>query len=114
MPKRLSVDDLHLKKNQQFLEVLKAAKPKRRSRLIIHSPLKGIKAIKTLFRYIVNGKITLKPKHKQQLKPHKAFIRKISTSNLKDGHKTLKQSGGGLKLGSILKTVLPLLPALLL
>jgi hypothetical protein len=114
MSKRLSVEDKHLKNNQKYLQVLQTSKPKRRTALILHSPLSGVKAIKYLFRNILKGRITLKDKHKQQLKRHKAFIRKVGNSNLKDGHKALKQKGGGLKLGSILKTVLPLLPTLLL
>ena len=114
MSKRLSVEDKHLKDNSTYLKVLKTAKPKRRKALVLHSPLSGIKAIKYLFRNILNGRITLKGRHKNQLKKHKSFIRKISSTNLKEAHKTLNQTGGGVKLGSILKTILPLLPTLLL
>jgi len=115
MPNRISVEDKHIEKHRQYLKVLQTAKPKRRRALILHSPLGGIKAIKYLFRNILKGRITIKPKHKQELKKHKEFIRKVSSANLKEGQKAiLNQKGGSLKLGNILKTVLPLLPALLL
>lgn len=114
MSKRVSLEDSNSTDHKNYLKVLHAAKPKRRKALILHSPLSGIKAIKRLFRGILSGKITLKPKHKHQLKRHKAFIRKVGDSNLKEAHKTLNQKGGSLKLGSILKTILPLIPALLL
>lgn len=114
MSKGVSVEDTHINKNKGYLKVLHTAKPTRRSALILHSPPSGIKAIKYLFRNILKGRVILKPKHKKRLQRHKGFIRKVSKSNLKEAHKSLSQKGAGLKLGDILKTVLPLIPALLL
>lgn len=70
------------------------------------------KAIKYLCKYILNGTIKLEKKHVKKLKPHRKLIRKLSTNHQK-GIKTTVQRGGSI-LKTILNTVLPLLPALLL
>ena len=70
-----------------------------------------VKAVKVLFRYILNGTLNLNDKHVRKLKPHRNFVRKIANAN----HKTIKthvQKGGNI-LQSVLSTVLPLLPMLL-
>ncbi len=69
------------------------------------------KALKVLFRYILNGTLKMQDKHVKRLKPHKAFIRKIARSP-HSSIKTIVQKGGSI-LQTILSTVLPLLPALL-
>lgn len=70
------------------------------------------KALKVLFQYILSGRLRMQDKHVRKLKPHRNFIRRIAQSP----HKTIKttvQKGGSI-LQTILNTVLPLLPALLL
>ncbi len=67
------------------------------------------KAIKVLFRYILDGTLKMKPHHKQKLKPHKHYIRKIAN---KPQGKLIVQKGGSI-LATILSTIVPLIPAIL-
>jgi hypothetical protein len=82
-----------------------------RFKIIMENTAQMIKVIQILFRHILNGRIKLREKHIKKLKPHKKFIRRIASGS----HKTIKpvvQKGGSI-LQAILRTVLPLLPALL-
>ena len=67
------------------------------------------KAIKVLFRYILDGTLKMKPHHKQKLKPHKHYIRKIAN---KPQGKLIVQKGGSI-LATIFSTIVPLIPAIL-
>ena len=113
MPKLISVDQKHLKKHQKFLKVLHSANPKRKRFILDNIPNAGIKAIKILFKNILNGKIPLKKTHISKLKRHRKFIRGVSSSNITNARSLVKQKGGSFNLSSILGTVLPLLPMIL-
>ncbi len=67
------------------------------------------KAITVLFRYILDGTLKMKPRHKQMLKPHRHYIRKIAN---KPRRELVVQKGGSL-LATIFSTILPLIPAIL-
>ncbi|MCP4458876.1 MAG: hypothetical protein GY816_12770 [Cytophagales bacterium] len=67
------------------------------------------KAIKVLFRYILDGTLKMKPHHVKKLKPHKHYIRKIAN---KPQGKLIVQKGGSI-LATILSTIVPLIPAIL-
>ena len=100
-----------LKSHHGALKMLSKAKGKNFKILLGNTPDIMIKALKVLFRYILNGTLKLQDKHLKKLKPHRNFIRRIARSP----HKTIKttvQKGGSI-LQTILNTVLPLLPALL-
>jgi len=107
MPKRIHVI---IKSHHGALKILSKAKGEKYDVIVNNTPNMA-KALKVLFRYILNGTIQLKPRHVRKLKPHRKFIRKIAQSP----HKTIKttvQKGGNI-LQNILTTVLPLIPALL-
>ena len=99
-----------LKSHHGALKMLSKAKGKNFKILIGNTPDMA-KALKVLFRYILNGRIKMQDKHVKKLKPHRNFIRKIARSPQKT-IKTTIQKGGSI-LQTILNTVLPLLPALL-
>ena len=80
-------------------------------KIIVENTPDIVKAIKHVCKYILNGTIKLENKHVKKLKPHRKLIRKLSRSNHK-AIKTTVQRGGSI-LQTILNTVLPLLPALL-
>ena len=67
------------------------------------------KAIKVLFRHILDGTLKMKPHHVKKLKPHRNYIRKIAHE---PRGKAVVQKGGSL-LGTILSTIVPLIPAIL-
>ena len=69
------------------------------------------KAIKTLCRYILNGTLQLEKKHVKKLKPHRKFIKSLADGT-HSSINTKIQKGGSI-FQTILKTVLPLIPALL-
>ena len=100
-----------LKKHHNALKLLSKAK-KEHYKIIVENTPDIVKAIKHLCKYILNGTIRLENKHVKKLKPHRKLIRKIATSNHK-AIKTTVQRGGSI-LQTILNTVLPLLPALLI
>ena len=106
MPKRFS-----LKPHHNALKLLSKAK-KNQFKIIVENTPTIVKAIKHLCKYILNGTIRLENKHVKKLKPHRKLIRKIASSNHK-AIKTTVQRGGSI-LQTILNTVLPLLPALLI
>ena len=66
-------------------------------------------AIKVLFSYILDGTLRMKPHHVKKLKPHRRFIRKIAHGPRGE---SVVQKGGSL-LGTILSTIVPLIPAIL-
>ena len=70
------------------------------------------KAVKVLSRYILNGTLPLKNKHVMKLKPHRKFIKALADGTHKTIMNTQVQKGGSI-FQTILKTVLPLIPALL-
>ena len=80
-------------------------------KIIVENTPDIVKAIKHVCKYILNGTIKLENKHVKKLKPYRKLIRKLSRSNHK-AIKTTVQRGGSI-LQTILNTVLPLLPALL-
>ena len=106
MPKRVS-----LKNHINALKMLSRSK-KADYKLIVDNTPSLSRVMKHLCRYILNGTIKLEKHHVDKLKPHKIMIRKLARS----GHKTIKTSmqKGGSIIQSIIKTVLPLLPSLLL
>ena len=77
--------------------------------IILNNTPDIVKAIKVLFRYILDGTLKMKPHHKQKLKPHKHYIRKIAN---KPQGKLIVQKGGSI-LATILSTIVPLIPAIL-
>ena len=101
---------LTLKSHHNALKMVSKAKGER-FKLIMENTPQMIKAIQILFRHILSGRLKLGEKHVKKLKPHKKFIRRVAGGR----HKVIKpvvQKGGSI-LQSILRTVLPLLPALL-
>ena len=106
MPKRFS-----LKTHHNALKMLSRAN-KEHFKIIIDNTPAIVKALKYLSKYILDGTIKLEPKHVKKLKPHRKMIRTLSTSNHK-AIKTTVQRGGSI-LKTILNTILPLLPSLLL
>ena len=107
MPKRIHVV---LKSHHGALKMLSKAKGRRFSVILNNTP-DITKALKVLFRYVLNGTLKLEDKHVKKLKPHRNFVRKVADGT----HTTIKrhaQKGGNI-LKSILNTVLPLLPMLL-
>ncbi len=100
-----------LKSHHGALKMLSRAKGKNFKILLGNTP-DMMKALKVLFQYILNGRLRMQDNHVRKLKPHRNFIRRIARSP----HKSIKtkvQKGGSI-LQTILNTVLPLLPALLL
>ena len=88
------------------------SKTKRKNMIIILKNTPNIhKAIKVLCRYILNGTLSLEQKHTKKLKPHRKFIKSMADGT----HKSINtriQKGGSI-FQTILKTVLPLIPAIL-
>ena len=70
------------------------------------------KLIKTICKCILDGRIPLQPPHITKLKPHRKFIRNVADDNLNVAKKHI-QTGGSI-LQTVLETVLPILPELLL
>ena len=70
------------------------------------------KLIKTICKCILDGRITLEPHHITKIKPHRKFIRNVAHANLNVAKKHI-QTGGSI-LQTVLETVLPILPELLL
>ena len=67
------------------------------------------KAIKVLFRYILDGTLKMKPHHVEKLKPHRNYIREIAHG---PQGKAVVQEGGSI-LGTILNIAVPLIGAIL-
>ena len=106
MPERIS-----LKNHLNVLNILARAK-KADYKIILDNTPELPKVIRKLCRYVLNGNIKLETRQKNKLKKHKRLIRKISNS----GHNTIKtamQKGGSI-IQTLIRTVLPLIPALLL
>ena len=100
-----------LKSHHGALKMLSRVKGKN-FKIILGNTPDMVKVLKVLFQYILSGRLKMEDKHVRKLKPHRKFIRKIARSP----HSTIKttvQKGGSI-LQTILNTVLPLLPALLL
>ena len=68
-----------------------------------------MKAIRTLFQYVLKGRLNMKPHHVVKLKKHGPLIRRIADGKAKIEH---VQKGGSI-ISSILSVVLPLLGAIL-
>ena len=66
-----------------------------------------VKAIKYVFRYILNGTLKMKPHHIKKLRPHKKYIRKVA-----HGRESVVQKGGSI-LQTILSIVVPLIKNIL-
>ncbi|MCP4459833.1 MAG: hypothetical protein GY816_17695 [Cytophagales bacterium] len=107
MPKRVH---LIIKSHHGVLRMLSKARGKKFNIILNNTP-DIVKAIKVLFRYILDGSLKMKPHHKQKLKPHRKLIRKIAHGEVKES-KSVVQKGGSL-IKTILSTIVPLIPALL-
>lgn len=107
MPKRFSL----IKPHYNALKLLSKAK-KGHYKIIIDNTPSLPQIIKHLAKYILNGTIKLERKHVMKLKPHKKLIRKLSSGS-KTTIKAAVQKGGSI-FQTILKTILPLLPTLML
>lgn len=101
---------MSIKSHHGALKLL--SKTKRKNLIVILKNTPELhKAIKVLFRYILNGTIQLEKKHVKKLKPHRKFIKALADGT----HKAIntKIQKGGSIFQTILKTVLPLIPAIL-
>ena len=107
MPKRLS---LIIRNHHNALKILQKSRGKHLETIMNNTP-SIVKAIKTLFKYILNNTLKMSQKHIKKLKIHRQFIRKIAHGT----HKAIKpaiQKGGSI-FTTILSTVLPLLTAII-
>ena len=100
-----------IKTHHGALKMLSSAKKKNFIIIMKNTPTMA-KAIKTLCRYILNGTMKLEPKHVKILKLHRKFIRGLADGTHKSINRRVVQKGGSI-FQAILKTVLPLIPALL-
>ena len=101
---------LIIKSHHGALKMLSKAKGKKFNIILNNTP-DIVKAVKVLFRYILNGSLKMKPHHVKKLKPHRKLIRSIAHGGLKES-KTVVQKGGSI-IKTILSTIVPLIPALL-
>ena len=101
---------LIIKSHHGALKMLSKARGKKFNIILNNTP-NIMKAVKTLFRYILNGSLNTKPHHIKKLKPHRKLIRKIAHGGVKEG-KVAVQKGGSI-IKTILSTIVPLIPALL-
>lgn len=99
-----------LKTHHGGLKLLSRAKKKNFVVILNNTPAMA-QAIKHLFRYVLNGTLKLDKKQIKKLKPHRRFIKSVAESP----HKSInsKVQKGGSIFQTILRTVLPLIPALL-
>ena len=101
---------MSIKSHHGALKML--SKAKRNNAVIILKNTPDMhKAIKALCRYILNGTLRLEKKHVKKLKPHRKFIKSLAKGTNKSIN-TKVQKGGSI-FQTILKTVLPLIPAIL-
>ena len=96
-----------LKRHHFIFKTISNVGRKRRDIILKNAPLSLFKAIKILFRYLVKGNIPLKTRHRRQLVPHRKLLVEGSTSTPQTIKRKVNQSGEG--LGSILRTVIPVL-----
>ena len=101
---------LTIKSHHGALKMLSKARGKNFNIILNNTP-NIMRAVKILFRYILNGSLNPKPHHVKKLKPHRKLIRKIAHGGLKEG-KVAVQKGGSI-IKTILSTIVPLIPALL-
>ena len=107
MPKRVHVI---LKSHHGALKMLSKAKGRRFSIILNNTP-DITKALRVLFRYVLNGTLKLQDNHLKKLKRHRNFVRKVAEGSDATIKRHVQRGGNILK--SILNTVLPLLPMLL-
>ena len=101
---------MSIKSHHGAFKLLSKAKRKNVIIILKNTP-KMHKAIQVLCRYILNGTIQLENKHVKKLKPHRKFIKALADGTQK-AINTKIQKGGSI-FQTILKTVLPLIPAIL-
>ena len=107
MPKRIH---LIIKSHHGALKMLSKTRGKRFDVVLKNTP-NIRKAIKVLFRYVLNGSLKLKKHHISKLAPHKNFIREIAHGGLKKNRPVVQKGGSIIK--QILSVIVPLIPALL-
>ena len=73
---------------------------------------KHTKLVKTICKCILDGRIPLEPPHIAKLKPHSEVIWNVAYDNINVAKKHIQM--GGSILQTVLETVLPILPELLL
>lgn len=84
----------------------------------MNSAVAHAKLIKMLCKAVLNG--TIPPHCTHPLKPHATIIRKIAHGSIKDAEKTIRNEAsktyqkGGSILKTVLETILPIIPSLLL
>ena len=96
-----------LKRHHFIFKTISNVGHKRRDIILKNAPLSLFKAIKILFSYLVKGQIPLKTRHRRQLVPHRQLLIEGASSTPQTIKRKATQSGAG--LGSILRTVIPIL-----
>ena len=101
------------KELKRHLFIFKSLTKKAKDRDIVlkKAPLTLYKTIRLLFKLIKRGSIPLNNKQRHRLKPWANFIRDNSTGNDSTVKSRVSQNGDG--LGSILKTILPIIAPIL-
>ena len=74
-------------------------------------PIDHVKLIKLLCKSLLNGTIPIEDQHVAILKPHAEFVRKVAHGEIKEIKKAI-QDGGSI-IQTVLKTVLPIISALI-
>ena len=113
MPKRVHIRIKALKNNHDALRTLVQIGPKKAKVIIDNSPSTFINLFRILAKSILDGTIKLDKHHVSKLKKHKKLIRSVANSKGGNTKKLLNQKGGSF-FKSVLKTVLPLIPMLMI
>ena len=87
--------------------------PYQSKRSSIHNlqPIDHVKLMKLLCKSLLNGTIPMEDQHVATLKPHAEFIRKVAHGKIKETKEAI-QDGGSI-IQTVLKTVLPIISALI-
>ena len=100
-----------LKRHLFIYRTMAKGSAKKRNVVLKKAPLSMYKSIRLLFKLMKNGTIPLKKTHKARIKPWVHLIRKNSRGKLANVKRNVSQEGEG--LGSILKTILPIITPIL-
>ena len=103
MPKRIPVT---LKRHHSVMKLL-SRKSNAQIQIMLENTPSLRKALKLLFKSILDGRLSVGEREIKKLKRHRSFIRKHARTPIK-----VNQKGGSI-IRSILQTILPILPALL-
>ena len=87
------------------------SKDKNTDIILKKAPPKLFETIKLIFKLLVNGKIPLRNHHRHKLSKHASFIRDNIKGNSSQVKRNISQKGGS--LGSVLKTILPVVSPIL-